>query len=71
MPRVGVGTSPRILTEAVDKDFKNASHLASYSEIESVDRKPGTSIKGSHASQRGNKILKRVLFLIRFCFAEG
>lgn len=62
MPRVGVGTSPRILTEAVGKDFKNASHLDSYSEIASVNRKPGTSIKCSHASQRGSKILKRVLF---------
>lgn len=66
MPGVGVRTSARILTEVVGKDFKDASHLASYAGIAPVDRKSGTSIKGSHASRRGNKALKRVLFLSAF-----
>lgn len=59
---MGVRTSARILTEVVGKDFKDASHLASYAGIAPVDRKSGTSIRGSHASRRGNKPLKRVLF---------
>lgn len=62
MPGMGVRTSARILTEVVGKDFKDASHLASYAGIAPVDRKSGTSIKGSHVSRRGNKALKRVLF---------
>lgn len=66
MPGVGMRTSARILTEVVGKDFKDASHLASYAGIAPVDRKSGTSIKGSHASRRGNKALKRVLFLSAF-----
>lgn len=66
MPGMGVRTSARILTEVVGKDFKDASHLASYAGIAPVDRKSGTSIKGSHASRRGNKALKRVLFLSAF-----
>lgn len=66
MPGMGVRTSARILTEVVGKDFKDASHLASYAGIAPVDRKSGTSIRGSHASRRGNKPLKRVLFLSAF-----
>jgi transposase, IS111A/IS1328/IS1533 len=66
MPGMGVRTSARILTEVVDKDFKDALHLASYAGIAPVDRKSGTSIKGSQASRRGNKALKRVLFLSAF-----
>lgn len=68
MPGVGVRTSARILTEVVGKD---ASHLASYAGIAPVDRKSGTSIKGSHASRRGNKALKRVLFLSAFASIKG
>lgn len=71
MPGVGVRTSARILTEVVGKDFKDASHLASYAGIAPVDRKSGTSIKGSHASRRGNKALKRVLFLSAFASIKG
>lgn len=66
MPGMGVRTSARILTEVVGKDFKDASHLASYAGVAPVDRKSGTSIRGSHASRRGNKALKRVLFLSAF-----
>lgn len=71
MPGVGVRTSARILTEVVGKDFKDASHLASYAGIAPVDRKSGTSIRGSHASRRGNKALKRVLFLSAFASIKG
>lgn len=71
MPGVGVRTSARILTEVVGKDFKDASHLASYAGIAPVDRKSGTSIRGSQASRRGNKALKRVLFLSAFASLKG
>ncbi len=71
MPGVGVRTSARILTEVVGKDFKDASHLASYAGIAPVDRRSGTSIKSSHASRRGNKALKRVLFLSAFASIKG
>lgn len=50
-------------TIVVGKDLKDASYLASYAGIAPVDRKSGTSIKCSHTSRRGNKALKRVLFL--------
>ena len=66
MPGMGVRTSARILTEVVGKDFKDASHLASYAGIAPVDRKSGTSIKRTQASRRGNKAFKRVLFLSAF-----
>lgn len=66
MPCMGVRTSARIPTEVVSKGFNGTSHLASYAGIAPVNRKFGTSIKGSHASRRGNKALKRALFLSAF-----
>ncbi|MFC0581695.1 IS110 family transposase [Micrococcoides hystricis] len=66
MPGVGVRTAARILTEVVGKDFKSAAHLASYAGIAPVTRRSGTSIRGETSSRRGNKVLKRVLFLSAF-----
>lgn len=66
MPGVGVRTTARILTEVVGKDFKTAAHLASYAGIAPVTRQSGSSIRGETASRRGNKILKRALFLSAF-----
>lgn len=66
MPGIGVRTCARILTEVVGKDFKNAAHLASYAGIAPVTRRSGTSIRGEHTSRRGNKKLKRALFLSAF-----
>ena len=66
MPGIGVRTCARILTEVVGKDFKDAAHLASYAGIAPVTRRSGTSIRGEHTSRRGNKKLKRALFLSAF-----
>ena len=66
MPGVGVRTAARILTEVVGKNFKDAAHLASYAGIAPVTRRSGTSIRGEFPSRRGNKTLKRALFLSAF-----
>ena len=66
MPAVGVRTTARILTEVVGKDFATAGHLASYSGLAPVTWRSGTSIRGDHSSRRGNKVLKRALFLSAF-----
>ena len=66
MPAVGVRTTARILTEVVGKDFATAGHLASYAGLAPVTWRSGTSIRGDHSSRRGNKVLKRALFLSAF-----
>jgi transposase len=66
MPAVGVRTAARILTDVVGKNFPTAGHLASYAGLAPVIWRSGTSIRGDHASRRGNKALKRVLFLSAF-----
>ena len=66
MPGVGVRTAARILTEVVGKNFTTAGHLASYAGIAPVTRRSGTSIRGESPSRRGNKVLKRALFLSAF-----
>ncbi|MBP2215788.1 IS110 family transposase [Arthrobacter sp. CAN_C5] len=65
-PAVGVRTEARILTEIVGKDFATAGHLASYAGLAPVTWRSGTSIRGDHPSRKGNKILKRALFLSAF-----
>jgi len=66
MPGIGVRTCARILTEVAGKHFASAAHLASYAGIAPVTRRSGTSIRGEHTSRRGNKKLKRALFLSAF-----
>ena len=66
MPGIGVRTCARILTEITGKYFASAAHLASYAGIAPVTRRSGTSIRGEHPSRRGNKKLKRALFLSAF-----
>ena len=66
MPGVGVRTAARILTEVVGKNFKDATHLASYTDIAPVTRRSGSSIRGESPSRRGNETLKRALFLSAF-----
>jgi transposase len=66
MPGVGVRTAARLLTEVSGKHFATAGHLASYAGLAPVTRRSGSSIRGEHASRRGNKILKRALFLSAF-----
>ena len=66
LPAVGVRTAARILTEIAGKDFPTAGHLASYAGLAPVTWRSGSSIRGDHPSRRGNKILKRALFLSAF-----
>ncbi len=66
MPRVGVRTAARLLTEIVGKHFPTAGHLAAYAGLAPVTRRSGTSIRGESPSQRGNKVLKRAMFLSVF-----
>ncbi|HGD8419074.1 TPA: transposase, partial [Escherichia coli] len=43
--------------------FASAAHLAAYAGLAPVTRRSGSSIRGEHPSRRGNKALKRALFL--------
>ncbi|WP_175425905.1 IS110 family transposase [Trinickia violacea] len=65
MPGVGVRTA-RLLTEVAHKAFASAAHLAAYAGLAPVTRRSGSSIRGEHPSRRGNKVLKRALFLSAF-----
>jgi transposase len=66
MPGVGVRTAARLLTEVTTKQFPTAGHLAAYAGLAPVTRRSGSSIRGEHPSRRGNKILKRTMFLSAF-----
>lgn len=66
MPAVGVRTAARLLTELVGKEFATAGHLAAYAGLAPVTRRSGSSIRGEHKSRRGNKTLKRALYLSAF-----
>ncbi len=63
MPGVGVRTAARLLTEVAHRAFASAAHLAAYAGLAPVTRRSGSSIRGEHPSRRGNKVLKRALFL--------
>lgn len=66
MPGVGVRTAARRLTEVAHKALASAAHLAAYAGLAPVTRRSGSSIRGEHPSRRGNKALKRALFLSAF-----
>jgi len=66
LPAVGIRTAARILTEVAGKDFPTAGHLASYAGLTPVTWRSGSSIRGDRASRRGNKVLKRTLYLSAF-----
>ena len=66
LPAVGIRTAARILTEVAGKDFPTAGHLASYAGLAPVTWRSGSSIRGDHSSRKGNKVLKRTLFLSAF-----
>ncbi len=70
MPGTGVRTAARILIEVGDGSaFASAAHLASYAGLSPATRASGTSIKGEQPSKKGNKQLKRALFLSAFRLA--
>lgn len=66
LPGVGIRTAARLLTEVVCRDFHSAAHLATYAGLSPVTRRSGSAIRGEHPSRRGNKVLKRALFLSAF-----
>ena len=66
MPGVGIRTAARLLTEVTRRPFASSAHLAAYAGLAPVTRRSGSSIRGEHPSRRGNKILKRTLFLSAF-----
>ena len=66
MPGVGPRTAARIITETSGKDFATSAHLAAYAGLAPVTHRSGTSIRGERSSRRGNKSLKRVLYLSAF-----
>ena len=66
MPGVGIRTAARLLTEVAHKAFCSAAHLAAYAGLAPVTRRSGSSIRGEPPSRRGNRVLKRALFLSAF-----
>ena len=66
MPGMGFRTAARVLIEVSTRQFASPGHLASYAGLAPVSRRSGTSIRGEHQSQRGNKRLKRILYLSAF-----
>src|SRR5688500_9335443 len=66
MPGVGVRTAARLLIDVASRAFASAAHLAAYAGLAPVTRRSGSSIRGEQPSRRGNKVLKRTLFLSAF-----
>lgn len=66
LPGVGVRTAARLLIDVASRTFASAAHLAAYAGLAPVTRRSGSSIRGEHPSRRGNKQLKRALFLSAF-----
>lgn len=66
MPGTGVRTAARILVEVSGRDFPTAGHLAAYAGLAPVTRRSGSSIRGERRPQRGNRRLKRALYLSAF-----
>lgn len=66
MPGVGVRTAAWLLTEVTGQSFASVGHFASYAGRAPVTRSSGSSIRGEHASSRGNKILNRTSFPTAF-----
>jgi transposase len=66
MPGVGARTAAVFIAETAGKPFPTAAKLAAYAGLAPATRRSGTSIRGETASKRGNKRLKRALFLSAF-----
>jgi transposase len=67
IPGIAVRTAARILVEIGDASgFRSAAHLAAYAGLAPATRRSGTSIRGETPSKRGNKQLKRALYLSAF-----
>jgi len=67
MPGIGVRTAATILVAVGDAStFPTSDHLASYTGLAPVTKSSGSSIRGEHAPKRGNRQLKRAMFLSAF-----
>lgn len=67
LPGVGIRTGATLLVTIGDgKTFATAGHLASYAGLAPVTKSSGSSIRGEHAPHRGNRQLKRAMFLSAF-----
>ena len=66
MPGVGVRTAARLLVDVATRAFASAAHLAAYAGLAPVTRRSCSSIRGELPSRRGNKQLKRAMFLSAF-----
>lgn len=66
VPGVGGRTAAVIIAELLAKSFKNATALASYTDLAPTTRQSGTSIRSERVSQPGNKHQKHALFLSAF-----
>jgi transposase len=66
MPGVGIRTAARLLIDVASRAFASAAHLAAYAGLAPVTWRSGSSIRGEQPSRRGNKQLKRALFLSAF-----
>jgi transposase len=67
LPGIGIRTAARILIDVGDASrFPTAGHLAAYAGLAPATRSSGSSIRGEHPSQRGNKQLKRAFYLSAF-----
>ncbi|MEJ7800127.1 MAG: IS110 family transposase, partial [Ilumatobacter sp.] len=66
MPGVGARTAARIIVEISGREFPTAGHFAAYAGLAPVTRRSGTSIRGEYPSRRGNRRLKRALYLSAF-----
>ncbi|WP_420856937.1 IS110 family transposase [Streptomyces chilikensis] len=67
MPGIGTRTAARILIDVGDGTaFPTAGHLAAYAGLAPVTRTSGSSIRGEHPARRGNRQLKRALYLAAF-----
>lgn len=66
MPGVGIRTAARLLVDVASRAFESSAHLAAYAGLAPVTRRSGSSIRGESPSRRGNKQLKRAMFLSAF-----
>lgn len=66
MPGVGVRTAARIVAETSGRHFATPGHLAAFAGLAPVTHRSGTSIRGERAPRRGNRRLKRALYLSAF-----
>lgn len=66
MPGVGFRTAARIVVETSGRQFATPGHLAAFAGLAPVTHRSGTSIRGERAPRRGNRRLKRALYLSAF-----